>query len=256
MKKHPKIEDLKRRSSPINYTRASVDAAGKLVDFNVAIEDRTVKGYLSVWGIKDTYDTIMVKGCCTKSINERGPDAASKQKIAHLWQHESCEPIAKYTVLKEDDYGLYFEAEYDDIPQAERALRQIRSGTLNQFSIGFNYVYDKVEYDEINDALIIKEIELFEGSVVTFGANDETYAMRSPEQLDTDIDLMQQHSDEFIKLVPKHLQLELRQLFTRYKTLYSFKPAEIRKPLDKTEPEEVLVSVGGYKIDLTQLKKS
>jgi|SRR5580765_3803069 len=231
---HPKIKELQLRVKPITYSgsRAMVqyadDAAApedQPIDFKVSITDRQVKGYLAVWGIEDTYGTIFLKGSCTKSINERGPASASKQKIAFLWMHDQCDPMGQFTTLKEDDYGLYFEATLDDVPTGERALRQITSGTLNQFSIGFDYLWDRVEYDEDLDAVIIKECILMEGSVVTFGSNPETYAMRSTEQLASDKEQLMDETNEFIRTLPMSKRLELRQLITRHISL-----AEALKP--------------------------
>ena len=241
MKKHPKIEELQLRVKPITYSGSRAmnqyadDPSGsedQPIDFKVKVDARTVKGYLAVWGIEDTYGTIFLKGSCAKSIADRGPDSMSKQKIAFLWMHDQCDPIGQFTVLKEDDYGLYFEAVLDEVPEAERALRQITSGTLNQFSIGFNYIWDRVEYDDVLDAVVIKECVLMEGSVVTFGSNPETYAMRSPDQLLKDKEQLTEETNDFVKSLPHSKRLELRQLITRHISL-----AEAITPSHKEAPE-------------------
>jgi len=253
MKTHQKIQDLKLRSAPVTMSGSYVDKDGNLqiVDLKVDVveADRTVKGYLIVWGVKDTYDTIFVKGCCSRSIKDRGPKSDAKQKIAHLWQHETDNPTGQFTVLKEDDYGLYFEAALDDIPIGERELKQIRSGTLNQFSVGFNYIWDKVEYDENADAVLLYEIELMEGSVVTFGSNAETYAMRSPEQVIQEKENLIDDTEDFIKSLPRSRQLELRQLIKRHISIASLKPDV--NPL-KPNNEDGLHSVGEYKLNLNE----
>jgi HK97 family phage prohead protease len=254
MKKlHKKIQDLKLRAAPVTMSGSYVDSNGVLqtLDLKVSVseEDRTVRGYLIVWGVKDTYDTIFVKGCCAKSIRERGPESQAKQKIAHLWQHETDNPTGRFTVLLEDDYGLYFEAELDDVPIGERELKQIRSGTLNQFSVGFNYLWDKMEYDEEQDAVLLYEIELMEGSVVTFGSNAETYALRTPEQIIKDKELLIEDTEEFVKSLPRTKQLELRQLITRHISLATVKPD---KPLDEVKPNEETFEIAGYKLNLNE----
>jgi len=235
---HPKIQELKIRSTPVSMSGSYVDAAGLLQTIDLKVEvldetDRTIKGYLIVWGQRDTYGTSFIKGCCAKSIKERGPDSGSKQKIAHLWQHNSDEPTGRFTVLKEDKYGLYFEAELDDVEIGNRELRQLRSGTLNQFSVGFEYVWDKMEYDELSDTILLYEIILYEGSVVTFSSNPETYVFRSPELLLKDKENLIDETDNFIKSLPKNRQLELRQLITRHISLANIKPD---KPLDISKP--------------------
>ncbi|MBA3971801.1 MAG: HK97 family phage prohead protease, partial [Bacteroidetes bacterium] len=160
-------------------------------------------------------------------------------KITLLWQHDTKDPIGQITVLKEDDYGLYFEAKIDDVPNGTRALRQIKSGTLNQFSIGFNYVWDQMEYNDDTDTIIVREIELFEGSVVTIASNAETYAMRSPEQLTQDADDLLNDTEDFIKTIPRKQQLELRQLIAKHISIAQVRPLALRqKAPDPVDPDE------------------
>lgn len=254
---HPKIQELRLKASPFNRSGMYIDASGSLYD----VPDLKIKstlegaaGYLTVWGVRDTFGTIPIKGCFAKSIRERGPDSESKQKIAFLWQHRSTEPIGRFTKLIEDEYGLYFEAVYDDIPEALRAAKQILSGTINQFSYGFDYVWDKMEYDSRQDAVLMYEVCLMEGSPVTFGSCDETYALRSIEDYQTKYEELAEHIEDFIKSVPRSKQLELRQLFARHKTLISIKPDELtQNPLNKdNKPDEHITVIGGYKLNLNE----
>lgn len=258
MKKHLKIDELKLRAAPVTLSGSYVDKEGNLqvVDLKVDVseQDRKVRGYLIVWGVLDSYGTAFVKGCCAKSIRERGPESESKQKIAFLWQHEVCNPVGRFTKLVEDDYGLYFEAECDDIPEGDRALRQINSGTINQFSVGFDYIWEKVEYDEETDAVILLEIMLMEGSAVTFASNAETYAVRTPEQLLKDKQNLMDDTEDFIKTLPRSRQLELRQLITKHITLATVKPESERKPLDLSIKPEVF-KVGDYNLNLTEFSQ-
>lgn len=250
---HNKVQQLKQRAKPITYSMTYVDQNGELqnLDFKPVAtqEDRTIKGYLCVWGVRDSYGTVFVKGCFAKSIAERGPKSAAKQKILFLWMHDTCDPIGQFTVLEEDDYGLYFEASVDEVENGERALIQTQSGTLNQFSVGFDYVWDKMEYDETRDAILIMEAMLMEGSVVSFASNEETYCIRSQEQFEAETERLQQDTEFFIRSVPRNLQLELRRLITRHKTLAEFKPDE---PLKQRKPEEDAVKIGGYNLDPKQ----
>ena len=229
---HPKIKELKQRALPVTNSTLYIDKRGELVNEN------TIKGYALVWGIPDSYRTVFLKGCCSKSIQERGPQSNSKYKITKLWQHDQRDPIGQVTVLIEDDYGLYFEAAIDaEEVNGARALRQVASGTINQFSIGFDYVWDKMEYYDDKDIILIKEIDLFEISAVTIGAQGETYAMRSPEDVESAKEQLQEETEYFIKSLPRKQQLEARQLFARQISLATFKPDALRqKPLEGTEP--------------------
>lgn len=254
---HSKIKEIQLRAAPVTNSQSYVDKNGELVIVDlkqqVDVESRTIKGYLAVFGIPDTYGTVAVKGCFAKSIQERGPASTSKQKIAFLWQHDVCDPIGQFTVLKEDDYGLYFEAVADEVETGERALRQINSGTINQFSYGFDYIWDKMEYDAVNDTVLMLEVNLMEGSAVTFGSMSETYAIRSKEQYENEKYNLDVETDEFIKSIPRSKQLELRQLITRHISLSKIKPDELRgNPLKLTEPNAQEFEIGGYKLDLNK----
>ena len=140
------------------YSRPVLPVNFKSIDqkYNIVEGSRTVSGYLSIFNVVDSDSDMIVKGAFAKSITERGPESATNRKIAFLWQHDMKQPLGRMTVLKEDNTGLYFEAKLDDIPEADRALTQLLSGSLNQFSIGFSYVWDKMEYDEALDAFRLR----------------------------------------------------------------------------------------------------
>lgn len=230
---HSKIKELQQRASAINYSQLEAESKIELSE-----EDRTIRGYLAVWGVKDSYGTIFVKGCCAKSLQERGPGSNAKYKITALWQHDQRDPIGKFMVLREDDYGLYGEILCDEgVPSAERACIQVKSGTINQFSIGFNYLYDKMEYDETRDAILLKEIVLMEGSVVTIGSNEETYAFRSKDELLIKKDYLRQETEQFIRSLPANKQLEARSLFRENISLAKAEPLEV-SALRNDEPIE------------------
>lgn len=248
---HPKIKDLQRRQAG-KYAQASFVHLGKQMDYRIAVmDDRMIKGYLAVFGIPDDHGTFPVKGAFAKSIQERGPGSQSKQKILFLWFHDLCNPIGQFTVLKEDDYGLYFEASIDEIPQGDRAIIQTRSGTLNQFSYGFLYVWDKMEVINLPDnteAIAMKEIDLWEGSVVSYGDQKETFAIRSKEQLTAQFEDVNMELEDFVSTMPRTKQMEFRQLLTRYKSLAEIKPDQLETLKKDDEPTKGVLNIGRYKI--------
>jgi HK97 family phage prohead protease len=224
----------KKNIAPVQYKSLTVKEA-QLDDTG-----KKVSGYLAVFGVKDSDSDILIKGCFAKSINERGPESSSNGKIAFCWQHDIKDPIGLFTTLKEDNFGLYFEAELDDtdaVPIAKRALAQMKSGTLNQFSIGYQYVWDKIEYDESVDAFIVKEVNLFEGSVVTLGANSYTYfAGMKSEQKEAAVNDLKKETETIIKSLPKDFQYQTRQLIAKHIALAQSQPGkplkEESKPFD------------------------
>lgn len=231
-----KIKEIKQRAAPINYSTVSVNEMGKLEERESLLNQRIIEGYACVWSQKNSYSEIFIKGAFSKSLNERGAGSKSKYEIKFLYQHNQGDPLSLFEELKEDDIGLYFRTKpLDDVANADRTVKQIRSGTLNNFSIGFDYVWDRMEYDEKTDSLIIKEASLYEISVVGIPADMNTYAIRSKEQLE----LLHDETEDFIKTLPRINQLEARQLFARHKSLINITPLEQRqKAPDVTAPVE------------------
>lgn len=237
MNLHPKIKELKRRANPVNYSKVSVNERGELSsNFASDLDNRIVSGYLLVWGSKNMHGEKFIKGCCAKSIGDRGPKSNANYKITFLNQHRQGEPMAVFAELIEDEYGLYFKTlPLDDVPWADHVLTQLKSGTLNQFSAGFDYIWDQMEWDESDESIVCKQIDLFEGSVVTIGSEVNTYVIRSREEIDN----LDDEIETFIKTLPRKSQLEARQYFTRLKTLIDFEPFEQRNTtLETSEPSK------------------
>lgn len=128
------------------------------------------EGYGSVFGVKDTFEDLVVPGAFSVSL------AAWREKgllPALLWQHRTDEPIGIYTEMKEDEVGLFVKGRLliDDDPLAKRAHAHMKAGSLTGLSIGYRLV--DWEYDRAKEAFLLKEIDLWEISLVTFPANDE-----------------------------------------------------------------------------------
>lgn len=248
---HPKIKELQLRQAG-TYVTSSFSHLGRTLDYRIQVsEDRIIRGYLAVFNEKDDRGTAPIKGAFAKSLQERGPKSQAKQKILFLWFHDLGEPIGQFIELEEDDYGLRFAAAVDDIPQGDRALKQVRSGTLNQFSYGFLPVWDKMEYVEDIDTVIMMEVDLWEGSVVSYGSQKETFAIRSKEQLDAQLEDVNMDMEDFIRNMPRAKQMEFRQLLTRYKSLHEVQPDSLLDSLKNTQPNGLL-EIGEYKLDVKQ----
>lgn len=237
-----KITALKLRADPINFrnVQMSVNGFGQLTSKSIQddLDKRIINGYLAVWGSVNDYGEKFIKGAFAKSIQERGPNSNSNYKITFLWQHDSRDPLSLFAELVEDDYGLRFRtAPLDDVPNGDRTVKQIRSGTLNQFSVGFNYIWDQIEWDSTDESLVLIEAAMLEGSVVTLGSDVNTYAMRSSKSFDEHLLMLNEETEDFIRTIPRKQQLELRQLITRHKSLGKMEPLELRQPaLDQDEP--------------------
>ena len=195
-------------------------------DVNYDGESRTISGYASVFGNKDKAGDILIKGCFSKSIQDRGPESAANDKIIMLWMHDMEEPIGRFTVLNEDDKGLYFEAVIDDVPRGNQTIKQLESGTLNQFSIGYQYVHEKCMYDAEKDAYIVKEVYLYEISVVSIGCNGETeyLGLKSIEDAEKAYEKLNAEISEVCSGLSAPKQQKMQRIISKVISLSSFKP--------------------------------
>ena len=207
----------------------------KSFDGGIEVNDRVVSGYLASFGNKDADSDIIMKGAFAKSLNERGVNSTTARKISYLYQHDMTKPIGRFTTLVEDEKGLYFEATLDNIPLANDVLEQYKSGTLNQHSIGFRYIKDKVEHSKELDAYIIKEVDLFEGSVVTMGANENTpfLGMKS-DSVEGEMEQLRRETELVLKHIPFEEQYKIRQLISKHISLAETEPIKITQ--EEAEP--------------------
>ena len=123
------------------------------------------KGYGSVFDIVDAWDDIVLKGAFAKSI--------AKKKPALLWQHYSSEPIGVYTQVEEDSKGLRLEGKLlvDGVARAREAYALLQAGAINGLSIGYIPLAWEYETRKEKRVRLLKEVDLWETSLVTFPAN-------------------------------------------------------------------------------------
>jgi HK97 family phage prohead protease len=192
---------------------------------NVNIESRTVSGYLASFGNRDSYGDVIMKGAFAKSLIERGVGSSSAQKILYLYMHNMEQPIGRFTKLEEDEKGLYFEAEIDPIPLGDQVLTQYSTGTLNQHSIGFYYIWDKTKYEEESDTYYLFEVMLVEGSVVTFGANSET-PFTGFKSMDSETCVKEQFDSILEQIEDQKIKVQLQKFMSNFKSLVEYEPTE------------------------------
>lgn len=148
-----------------------IKSDGEIVD--VDMTNRIVMGYAAKFGNIDLHGDMIMPGAFTKTIQERGPQG--KNEIWFLHNHSSDSPLGKPSVLKEDNFGLYFEAAIIDTEIGEDILKLYENGLINQHSIGFSTIKEsKVEEGNQKPYYQIQEVKLYEFSSVLWGANPET----------------------------------------------------------------------------------
>lgn len=148
-----------------------IKSDGEITDLD--IEKRIVTGYAAKFGNIDLHGDMIMPGAFSKTIKERGVDG--KNEIWFLHDHDSSKPLGKPQVLKEDSFGLYFEAKIVDTEVGEDILKLYEEGLINQHSIGFSTIKeDKVESKNGIPYYEIQEVKLYEFSSVLWAANPDT----------------------------------------------------------------------------------
>lgn len=142
----------------------------KTIDYDIKYQEVrgevNFSGYASIFHIIDNHNDIIMPGAFAKTL-------LKKRKVKLLWQHKSDEPIGYITLLKEDAKGLYVEGKILlELRKGREAYSLLKAGAINGLSIGYRVV--KSNLDRVKNARIINEIELFEISVVTFPANENS----------------------------------------------------------------------------------
>lgn len=137
--------------------------SGELKDIN--IEKRTVSGYFSVFDFKDSDGDIISKGAYKKTIEENG--IRGKNRIMHLLQHDPTKPLGKPTFLEEDEYGVKFQTTITDTTYGTDTLKLYDDSVYKEHSVGILVLRRDDSLSEV-----IKEVIMFEGSTVTWGANE------------------------------------------------------------------------------------
>lgn len=132
-------------------------------------EDGFFSGYASVFGNEDSYGDIVIKGAFAETIadwQERG------KMPPVLWNHKTDEPIGVYTLLKEDEKGLYVEGRLlvKDVVRAREIHALMKAGAVDGMSIGYSTV--EYNYDKETDITELLKLKLWENSIVVFPAND------------------------------------------------------------------------------------
>lgn len=127
-------------------------------------------GYLSVFGNVDSYREMVMPGAFAETLAEWN----TKGRLPPiLWQHRSGEPIGPFTKMQEDNKGLYVEGQLliGDLQRAKEAHVLMEHKVVSGMSIGFETIGEEI--DKANRIRKLTKVKLWEGSIVTFPANEE-----------------------------------------------------------------------------------
>lgn len=129
-------------------------------------ESGEFSGYAAVFGNRDSGDDIIEKGAFSKTIRE------DFDRIKILALHNDCWlPVGKPIELREDEKGLFIRGKISDTSMGRDIQTLLKDGVLNELSIGYDAV--AFDFDSETGVRHLKEIRLWEVSVVTWAMNDQ-----------------------------------------------------------------------------------
>lgn len=186
------IQELEAMQAKKFATHYGVKAGNGTKDVDVA--KRTVQSIPNTYLFFDSDYDVLLPGCAKKTISERGPESTGEAKIKNVKDHRITERIGKPTLLDERTIDskkvMYGESKMLTTTLGNDTLIEYQEGVIDQHSIGFRYLdmeYVNAEAKNWKDWLaklvnpekaeaagfmfLVKEIEMYEWSPVSFGAN-------------------------------------------------------------------------------------
>lgn len=145
------------------------------------LADGQFTAYASVFGNKDSYGDVVIPGAFANTLKAWDD---SGNPIPLLFGHNMTDPdynIGAIVKAVEDDHGLLVTGQLDlDNPKAAQVYRMLKGRRINQMS----FAYDVLDGGEATKAADdgsdpesyyeLRELKLYEVSVVTIGANQDT----------------------------------------------------------------------------------
>lgn len=129
-------------------------------------EYATFKGYASTFGNEDSYGDVIEPGAFKKTAAE------ANGTLPILWQHDSDEVIGVYPNVAEDGNGLMVEGQLNlQSRRGREAYALLKQGAIKSMSIGFTIPDGKADFNQERQTRHIREVRLWEISLVTFPAN-------------------------------------------------------------------------------------
>lgn len=143
------------------------------IEADAITDEGLISGYASRFNIEDQGGDIVVPGAYSKSLAARHP--------LMLWSHYQDVPIGKWLKVEEDEIGLCVEGKLAlTTVKGRETFDLLKMGAIKGLSIG----YRPIKADRQGSARLLKELELYEVSVVPF-----------PMQIEAGIDTVKNISD-------------------------------------------------------------
>lgn len=190
------------------------------------------KGYGSTFGNVDRGGDVVVQGAFKQTLMKQAP--------VLLWQHDRGEPLGVFAEIHEDSKGLYLEGKMpkNDTFVSGRVYPQLKTGSIKSMSIG----YSVDQYEIVDGITYLKELTLWEVSLVTFPMNPlaTVDSVKSIDEIKTERDA-ERYLGEFLSSnKSKHFISKMKELFSH---------REVGKKQDSREDYSKIITM------LTEIKE-
>lgn len=178
---------------------------------DVDLKTRRVRVAVGECMSKDLDNEVIDDKAYTKTIAERGPKGSNL--IWHLTDHMPMlkSAVGKPTEISMEGSYLTFLTNIPDTTWGNDVMAMYDNGSINQHSVGFRSIKSEpVNAGKPDEYRLIKEIMLYEGSAVLWGANPNTPTLTVGKSL-----TKEQTVDEYKKTID-----ELNRLSKMFKTAY------------------------------------
>lgn len=128
-------------------------------------DDGTFEGYGSIFGNVDSYGEKVMPGAFVESLARHKREGSN---VLMLWNHDAHQPIGVWEDLAEDAKGLWGKGRFLlDIQRAREVHTLAKNKAIGGLSIG----YREEDTDQDGAVRLLKKLNLYEISPVTFPAN-------------------------------------------------------------------------------------
>jgi len=185
------------------------------------------EGYASVFNGLDSYNDTVLPGAYKNTLENR-------KDVAMLFNHSSFRSdmpsrIGKWLSMSEDDKGLYVRGQLAlGHPTADAVYASMKWGTIDGLSIG----YAAKQFDMVDNVRNLKEIDLYEVSVVDFPADGA--ARVSLDSVKSEIEALKsiRDAEKFLREAGNFSLQSAKTLLARIKSLAR---EEIKDEIEKAE---------------------
>lgn len=156
-----------------------------------------IEGYASIFNsrtnIGDMFEEVIAPGAFAEAVSSQ---ADVRALFNHNWDKVLGRTKSGTLRLSEDDHGLKFEVDLPDTTSGRDLAESLKRGDISQCSFGFIPVNETWDWDLETPLRTINSVELFEISVVSLPAYEDTEVALRSKQLNTNF-------EKRIKLIQK-----------------------------------------------------